>query len=122
MSQPPKKTLETTDEFDDELLTLAKKYRAIEQDIKPILTQLENGDTLGDRIPNLKELVYKVRVANTSAKRGKSGGFRLIYYMSVADTIYLLTIYSKTQQSDVALLKLTRLIAEIKKNRDSSEE
>lgn len=44
---------------------------------------------------------YKVRIANTSANVGKSNGFRLIYYVVIDNKIYLVTIYSKKDDSRV---------------------
>ncbi len=76
-----------------------KKYRKIIDDIASILPDLEAGNLVGDKLSgfNLPEgaALYKVRIANTSANVGKSNGFRLIYYLSIGDEIYLLTIYSK---------------------------
>lgn len=76
-----------------------KKYKKIIEDIASILPDLEAGNFLGDKLSgfNLPEgtALYKVRIANTSANVGKSNGFRLIYYVAIADEIYLITIYSK---------------------------
>jgi len=76
-----------------------KKYKKIFKDIESIMPYLESGILIGDKLSgfNLPEgaALYKVRIANTSANVGKSNGFRLIYYLSTADKIYLLTIYSK---------------------------
>ena len=76
-----------------------KKYKKILDDIDSIMPDLEAGNLVGDRLAgfNLPEgtALYKVRIANTSANVGKSNGFRLLYYVAMADTIYLLTIYSK---------------------------
>ncbi len=76
-----------------------KKYRKILDDIATVLPDLAAGNFVGDKMPgfNLPEgaAIYKVRIANTSANVGKSNGFRLLYYVAIEDTIYLLTIYSK---------------------------
>jgi mRNA-degrading endonuclease RelE of RelBE toxin-antitoxin system len=53
-----------------------------------------------------------VRLPNPSANRGKSGGFRLIYYIRAAEQIILITLYSKTEQSDIPTTELKRLIIE----------
>ena len=43
--------------------------------------------------------------------RGKSGGFRIIYYLRNSDnTIYLLTIYAKTYKEDIAPLEIKILL------------
>ena len=77
-----------------------KKYRKIYEDIKTVTDELEQGNLVGDRLEGINApegtAVYKVRVANSSANVGKSGGFRLIYYyVVIKEKIYLLAIYSK---------------------------
>ena len=95
------KNVVSTPHFDDDIkfYKKKKKYLKITDDLKPILIELENGNLVGDRIQNLDipegTAVYKVRVANSSANVGKSNGFRLLYYVVISDTIYLVTIYSK---------------------------
>lgn len=44
---------------------------------------------------------YKMRLPNSSIPTGKSGGFRVIYYKKVEETIYLLTIYSKSDIENI---------------------
>ena len=76
-----------------------KKYNKINEDIKSVVVELENGNMIGNKLDNIKSpenaAVYKVRVANSSINVGKSNGFRIIYYLAVKNEIYLLTIYSK---------------------------
>ena len=74
---------------------------------------MESDDRPGDIIRGTGYTVYKERLRNQSAGRGKSGGFRVIYYVQLADTVVLLTIYSKTDQSDISVREIQRLIAEI---------
>jgi mRNA-degrading endonuclease RelE of RelBE toxin-antitoxin system len=52
-----------------------------------------------------------VRVRNSAAKRGKSGGYRIIYYLETEIDILLVTIYSKTDQSDIAADEIRRIIS-----------
>ena len=54
----------------------------------------------GDRVPETSHRIYKVRLPNPSARRGKSGGFRVYYAVGQSDLICLVTIYSKTDQDD----------------------
>ena len=87
--------------FEDDVkyYTKKKKFKKLIADLRPVLSELEAGNFLGDKLSgfNLPEgtALYKVRIANTSANVGKSNGFRLIYYVAIADEIYLMTIYSK---------------------------
>ena len=76
-----------------------KKYKKIYSDIKTVTDELKKGNLIGVRLEGINTpentTVYKVRIANSSANVGKSHGFRLIYYVAIADEIYLLAIYSK---------------------------
>ena len=55
----------------------------------------------GDIIPGAKG-ARKARIADSSRKKGKRGGFRYIYvYFEVHDRIYLLYIYGKNEQEDL---------------------
>jgi mRNA-degrading endonuclease RelE of RelBE toxin-antitoxin system len=63
-----------TPEFKRNLRQLAKKYRRIKSDLQPILDQLASGSKLGDPIPGVRYEVFKVRVKNSDASKGKSGG------------------------------------------------
>ena len=86
-------------EEDVEFYKRKKKYRKIDDDLEPVLIELENGNLVGDRLQDLDipdgTAAYKVRIANSSANVGKSNGFRLLYYVAIGDDIYLLSIYSK---------------------------
>ena len=82
-----------------------KKYKKIDRDIEPVLIELEKGNLVGDKLEGLdlpeNTAAYKVRIANSSANVGKSNGFRLIYYLAIADEIYLLSIYSKKDDNKI---------------------
>ncbi len=98
--------------FTRQLKQLAKKYRNIRSDIQPTLDALQLGETPGDRIPEIPYVVYKQRISNTDAKRGKSGGYRIIYYIRTRTMILLLTIYTKSDVSDVPVATLIQWIKE----------
>ena len=57
--------------------------------------------------------VYKVRLPNRSARRGKSGGFRVIYQERDGILVLLLLIYSKPERADIPDDAIRRVIAEI---------
>jgi len=89
---------------------LAKKYQKIKYDLAELNKELKNNPKAG--IP-LQYNCYKIRVVNSSVPTGKSGGFRVVYYIiDKNNKIYLLSIYSKTQKenlSDGELLELLKL-------------
>ncbi|MDJ1170171.1 type II toxin-antitoxin system RelE/ParE family toxin [Roseofilum sp. BLCC_M154] len=94
-----------TDEFEKKIYRLSKKYRRIRQDVEPIIAQLEEKVILGDRIVGFGSnlYVYKVRVKNSDIQKGKSAGYRIIYLLESERSILLLTIYSKSEQQDIAV-------------------
>jgi mRNA-degrading endonuclease RelE of RelBE toxin-antitoxin system len=89
---------------------LKRKYPAITGEVRKLVIQLENDERPGDKIPGVGYDVYKVRLPNPSAQRGKSGGFRAIYYVQMADSVFLLTIYSKTEQADISPEAIRRIL------------
>jgi mRNA-degrading endonuclease RelE of RelBE toxin-antitoxin system len=73
---------------------------------------LQQGELLGDRIQSSSTVVYKLRVKNSDIQKGKSAGYRIIYYLKTDTDIILLTIYSKSAQSDIAIKEIKRIIHE----------
>ncbi len=65
-----------TEEFDRETRRLAKKYRNVGEQIDALRGRLLAGEQLGDRMQGTNAEVYKIRLPNPDAQRGKSGGFR----------------------------------------------
>jgi len=100
-------------EFKLALKYLSKRYRRIKSDVQPIIDELEAGEKPGDRIQGTDSIVYKVRIKNTDAQKGKSGGYRLIYYVQVESTIILITIYSKSDQTDISAEEIIQIIEEL---------
>ncbi|TRV43348.1 MAG: type II toxin-antitoxin system RelE/ParE family toxin [Microcystis panniformis Mp_MB_F_20051200_S9] len=96
--------------FKRNLRTLAKKYRSIRDDIQPMIEQLEQGELPGDQIPSIGYTVFKLRVRNSDIQKGKSGGYRLIYYVKTATAIILLTIYTTSEQVDMTVKDIQSII------------
>jgi len=103
-----------TPEFKRNLRQLSKKYRRIRSDIQPILDALSAGELPGDEIQGVGFTVYKVRVRNSDAQRGKSGGYRIIYYQPTTVAVVLITLYSKSEQQDIATEEIRAILAEDK--------
>lgn len=82
-----------------------KKYLKIDADVKPAIKELTAGNFIGTKLEGLaipaNTAVYKVRLPNSSINVGKSGGFRLLYYVAIADKIYLAKIYSKKDDNRI---------------------
>lgn len=112
MTEQPLVQVEASPTFDRNLRALAKKYRSIRNDIQPVIEQLEQGESLGDRIPGIGYAVFKLRVRNSNTQKGKSGSYRLIYYVKTATGIILLTVYAKSEQVDIATEDIRSIISE----------
>ncbi len=111
------KNVRVLPEFDKRLERLERKYRRTADEVDSLLVQLECGERPGQRIPRVGFSVYKVRLPNRAARRGKSGGFRVIYYAQIEDVVTLLTIYSKSEESDISAREIQELAREADENR-----
>ena len=119
MTEPQLTTVLLADEFKKEARTLKKRYRNIQTDLQTLIDQLKNGDRPGDQIPGLPDyLIYKVRIKNSDVKRGKSGGYRVIY-QSLDPTVVLLRLYSKSDQDDIPLDDIRSTIKKFQTNTES---
>lgn len=95
-------------EFTKEFKRLSKKYKNIHEDIKTLKSELtkkpESGTPLGSN-------VYKIRIKNSDIDKGKSAGYRVVYYLqNEQGEIYLLTIYSKSDQDSISDERIDALV------------
>jgi hypothetical protein len=98
----------STSGFKRRIKKLLKKYPPLKQDVSDLIDSLmetpQQGTALGNNC-------YKVRLAITSKGKGKSGGARVITYVLVLDeTVYLLSIYDKSEQDSISESELLKLI------------
>lgn len=100
-------------EFKRNLRALAKKYRSIRSDIQTLIDQLLAGELPGDHVPGVNLTIFKVRLKNSDIQKGKRSGYRCIYYLKTRDDIILVTIYSKSEQSDVSAELLHIILREM---------
>lgn len=57
---------------------------------------------------------FKIRLAIASKGKGKSGGARIITNVVIEnDTVHMLTIYDKSEQSDLSDKELKALLAKV---------
>ena len=122
MSEQPFIQVEASLTFHRNLRSLAKKYRNIRNDIQPVIEQLERGELLGDQISGIGYEVFKLRVRNSDIQKGKSSGYRLIYYVKTTNGIILLTIYTKSEQADIAADEIRSIIADYEQRAVEHEE
>jgi len=114
MTEQPFIQIEVSLTFRRNVRSLAKKYRNIRNDIQTVIEQLEKGELPGEQITGIGYPVYKLRVRNSDTQKGKSGGYRLIYYVKSTTGIILLTVYLKSEQVDIAAEEILKIIKEYK--------
>ena len=97
-----------TDFFAKQVKKLSKRYRNIETDIDNFLEQITAIDDLGIALGNN---LFKARLKNTSAQRGKRGGYRLITHVNYPQKqIAFIYIYSKSDLENVSEQELDEII------------
>jgi len=81
---------------------LLKKYHSLHISLQKLENDLIGNPKLGD---SYGSNIYKVRLADESKGKGKSGGFRVITYLieetSKTTEIYLVTIFDKSEESSI---------------------
>jgi mRNA-degrading endonuclease RelE of RelBE toxin-antitoxin system len=120
-SKPPESIeVEYTPEFKRNLRTLAKKYRHVRSDVQPVIDRLQAGETIGYQVQGTPYMIFKVRVQNSDIRKGKSSGYRLIYYLKTPTNIILVTIYSKLDQADISAEQIRRILKEFDEQADTN--
>ncbi len=92
---------------------LRKRYRLIADDIEELLAEMESRDYRGDFMLDVSDGVFKVRLTNRSAQRGKSGGFRALYLRKEDDHFVFIHIYSKTDKNDVTASEIRSILRDL---------
>ena len=103
--------VKTLPRFDDRLEALENKYRNAVDQADKFTKRLKRGERPGNVVPGVGAAVYRAAVRNQAVKGGAPKCYRIIYYVIVRDEIYLLTMYSKSQQKDISVSELKRLVA-----------
>ncbi len=99
--------------FESEAKRLIKKHRSFAQDLRNLVEELKSNALLG---VSLGGNLRKIRLPIGSKGVGKSGGARLISYVAlVQETVYLLTVYDKSETETVPLSDLRQLAKSIHK-------
>ena len=90
--------IKTTSIFTKSFKKLFKKDKNLLTQYEELLKDLESNPNLGTHIGNG---IYKIRVQNKSNNKGKSGGYRIITYTKIEDTVLLVYIYSKSDTENI---------------------
>src|SRR3990172_5290833 len=94
--------------FDRQIKRLLKKYPSLKKEIRELSDSLEQHPAQGAPIGRG---CYKIRLAIASKGKGKSGGARIITHLHIAKTtVYLLSIYDKSEQPDISDTEIKMLV------------
>lgn len=103
--------LETIDHFKREAKCPIKKSPSLRAEIEDLGESLQENPMMGTAVRNGS---YKIRLGIRSKRKGKRGGARVITYVKViAETVYLVSIYDKSEQVDITDAELDTLLLEI---------
>jgi mRNA-degrading endonuclease RelE of RelBE toxin-antitoxin system len=98
----------TTRCFERELKRLSKRHSSVKEEYAQLVKDLEENPIQGTPIGNN---CYKIRLAISSKGKGKSGGARVITYLYLdAETVYLLTVYDKSEKANIETKELKKII------------
>lgn len=97
-----------THRFEKELKRLVKKFPSLKDEYKELIEDIIKNPEAGTFIGSN---CYKIRMSIQSKGKGKSGGARAITYVYVkTETVYLLTIYDKSEKADLKPNELKMMI------------
>jgi hypothetical protein len=98
--------------FDRQLKRLVKKYPSLKIEIAELFDSLEITPRQGTPLGNG---CFKIRISIQSKGKGKSGGARVITHLHISDTtVYLLSIYDKSEQDEISEIAVLNLIKNIR--------
>lgn len=104
----------TTPLFESKFKRYSKKFPSLDKEIleleETLVINPRSGIDLGGNL-------YKIRLASKDKGKGKSGGFRIITYLKIesedATDIYLITIFDKSEESNIDKATLIKIANQI---------
>jgi len=94
--------------FERQTKRLLKKYPSLKKEIQDLIKELKEVPKKGTSIGHS---CYKIRLAISSKGKGKSGGARVITHVLFKnDTVYLLSIYDKSDIANLTNKEILELI------------
>jgi len=101
-------SVKSIDVFERQAKKLFKKYASLKNELLELVAQLKENPDLGTPIG---KNCYKIRLAIASKNKGKSGGARIITnFVITEDTVFLLTIYDKSDKENISDKELEELL------------
>lgn len=100
--------VKSLDIFERQAKRLIKKYPSLKIELYELVQELKKNPTCGTAIGKNS---YKIRISIASKGKGKSGGARVITNFVISDTtVYLLSIYDKSEQESLTNRELNELL------------
>jgi mRNA-degrading endonuclease RelE of RelBE toxin-antitoxin system len=102
-------SIKTITVFERQAKRLVKKYPSLKKELAHLVQLLktspeQQGTPLGNHC-------YKIRIGIASKGKGKSGGARVITHLQILQsTVFLLSIYDKSEQADLSDAELKELL------------
>lgn len=103
--------VEITNRFEKELKKLCKKYTPLKSEYKELIENLTTDPKIGTA---LGDNCFKIRMSIRSKQKGKAGGARVITHFYIeSNTVYLLSIYDKSEKSTISQLEINQILKSI---------
>lgn len=103
--------VKTIEAFEKKANKLIKKYPSLKKELFDLVQRLQENPVQGTSLGNN---CYKIRLSIASKSKGKSGGARIITNIIVSETtVYLLSIYDKSEQENITSAELKSLLGQI---------
>ena len=105
--------VKTTSVFEKQAKRLVKKYTSLKSDLLILVDDLKENPKQGTAIG---KSCFKIRISISSKGQGKNGGARIITNIVVTEsTVYLLSIYDKSEKENLTDKELVELLKAIPK-------
>jgi mRNA-degrading endonuclease RelE of RelBE toxin-antitoxin system len=105
--------VKTIDVFEKQAKRLIKKYVSLRTELLQLVQELKENPEQGTAIG---KSCFKIRISIASKGKGKSGGARIIANIVITDaTVYLLSIYDKSEKENLTDKELDELLKAIPK-------
>ncbi|MFY8189494.1 MAG: type II toxin-antitoxin system RelE/ParE family toxin [Bacteroidia bacterium] len=103
--------VKTIDVFEKQAKRLIRKHASLKKELFQLIQELKENPEQGTAIGNS---CFKIRIAIASKGKGKSGGARIITNIVVTNaTVYLLSIYDKSEKENLTDKELKELLKAI---------
>ena len=94
--------------FEKQAKRLIKKYASLKNELLDLIQELKENPELGTSIG---QSCFKIRLSIASKNKGKSGGGRIITnFVVTEETVYLLSIYDKSEKENLSDKELDELL------------